>query len=96
MATVRYGDFEWDSRKAATNLRKHGVSFEEAAAAFLDDLSVVYVDADHPERLVLIGMSQALRLLVVVHAERRNPETLRIISARRATRQERRPYEEEA
>lgn len=95
MATVRYGNFEWDSRKAATNVRKHGVTFEEAASAFLDDLSVVYVEEEHPERLVLVGRSLSLRLLVVVHAERRDPNAIRIINARRATRHERRAYEEE-
>jgi uncharacterized DUF497 family protein len=95
VATVRYGDFEWDSRKASGNLRKHGVSFEEAASAFLDDLSVVLADRDHPERLVLIGMSLSLRLLVVVHAEKGEGGIIRLISARRATRPERRWYEEE-
>lgn len=87
MPTVRYGDLEWDSRKAADNLRKHGVTFEEAASAFLD--------RDHPDRLVLIGMSLSLRLLVVVHAEMGNGEIVRLISARRATRPERKRYEEE-
>ena len=92
---MRYGDLEWDSRKAADNLRKHCVTFEAAASAFLDDLSVSYMDRDHPDRLVLIGMSLSLRLLVVVHAEKGNGEIVRLISARRATRPERKRYEEE-
>lgn len=94
-------DFEWDARKAASNLRKHGVSFEEAAAAFGDPLSLTIDDPDHSggdeRREVLIGQSIRWRLLVVVHVQRadtRRQETLRIISARRATRSERRTDED--
>ncbi len=73
--------FEWDKKKAASNLRKHGVSFEEAATAFGDRLSLTVPDPDHSrgeERFVLIGLSAAGRLLVVAHTERL--DTIRIIS----------------
>ena len=88
--------FSWDPRKAAANLRKHGVSFEEASTAFGDPLSLTIPDPDHSgseERQILLGQSAAQRLLVVVHVERHGDE-LRIISARPATRRERRDYEE--
>ena len=94
MATVRFGDFEWDARKAIRNVAKHGVSFEEASTVFLDDLSVPFSDPLHPERLILIGMSLRLRLLYVVHAERAAESVIHIISARKATRRERGEYEE--
>jgi uncharacterized DUF497 family protein len=88
--------FTWDARKAAANLRKHGVSFEEAATAFGDPLSITVPDPDHSaeeERYVLLGMSENQRHLVVVHLERARDE-YRLISARPATRRERRQYEE--
>lgn len=87
--------FSWDSKKAAANLRKHGVSFPEAATAFEDPLSVTIPDPDHSEReerFVLVGMSRLGRLLVVAHREQ-GPE-IRIITARSATRPERVSYEE--
>jgi uncharacterized DUF497 family protein len=87
--------FEWDQKKAASNLRKQGVSFEEAATAFGDPLSLTIPDPDHSldeDRYVLIGESQMERLLVVAHTER--SDTIRIISARLATRGERVSYEE--
>ena len=87
--------FEWDQKKASSNLQKHGVSFEEAATAFGDPLSLTIPDPDHSleeDRFVLIGESQKERLLVVAHAER--SDTIRIISARLATRGERKSYEE--
>ena len=87
--------FSWDPKKAAANLRKHGVSFPEAATAFRDPLSVTIPDPDHSvgeERFVLIGQSSAGRLLVVAHREL-GPE-IRIITARSATRPERDSYEE--
>jgi uncharacterized protein len=86
---------EWDAAKAASNLRKHGVSFEEAATALADDFSVTGADPEHSvgeRRFVTFGMSNAERLLVVSHTER--GDALRIISARRATKHERRIYEE--
>lgn len=88
--------FTWDDRKAAANLRKHGVSFAEAATAFGDPLSITVRDPDHSEaeeRFVLIGLSESQRHLVVVHLERARDE-YRLISARPATRRERRQYEE--
>ena len=87
--------FSWDSRKAAANLRKHGVSFAEAATAFADPLSMTVPDPDHStaeQRFVLIGLSRLGRLLVVAHADR--GDEIRIISARSATRPERVNYEE--
>ena len=87
--------FEWDSRKADANLHKHGVSFEEAQTAFSDEMALVIDDPDHSDkehRLVLLGVSAATRVLVVVHAYRAANDTIRIISARRATRAERTVY----
>jgi len=88
-------DFTWSARKAHKNRQKHGVSFEEAVTAFHDPLSRTIEDPDHSrdeERFLLIGQSSRGRLLVVAHADFR--ERLRIISARLATRHERRTYEE--
>lgn len=89
-------NFEWDPRKAIGNIRKHGVSFQEAATVFGDPLSLTIGDPDHSEdehRFLIVGLSHARRLLVVAHADR--GETVRIISARLASRRERRIYEEE-
>ena len=91
VATVVYGDFEWDAAKAATNLRKHGVSFEEASTVFSDPSYLVQADAESPDRFVAVGMSGLLRILVVVHVER--GARLRIISARKAKRSEVKTYE---
>lgn len=84
--------FDWDPRKAATNLRKHGVSFQEACSAFEDALGAYYPDTLHDDRLILIGYSQQQRLLYVVHAEVKR-DVIRIISARKATRHENAHYE---
>jgi uncharacterized DUF497 family protein len=87
--------FEWDAEKAAANVRKHGVSFDEAVTAFGDPLSVLLLDPHHStseERYLVLGMSAAGRLLVVAFVER--PPRTRIISARLATRREREDYEE--
>ena len=86
--------FEWDSAKATTNVRKHGVTFDEASTVFGDPLALLMPDPDHSEgeeRYVLLGMSTQQRLLVVAFAER--PPRTRLISARRAVRRERRRYE---
>jgi len=86
--------FEWDENKAKANLQKHGVSFEEAATVFGDPLSLTIGDPIHSteeERFVILGYSYRNRTLVVIHTER--GDTIRIISARRATRQERKTYE---
>jgi len=87
--------FAWDARKAATNLRKHGISFAEAATAFADPLSITIADPDHSEdeeRFLLIGRSDRQHLVVVAHVER--GDIVRIISARPASRRERDIYEE--
>jgi hypothetical protein len=87
--------FDWDPKKAAANLKKRGVPFTEAVSVFGDPLSMNMSDPDHSEseeRFIVLGMSDRYRLLVVSYAERR-PRT-RIISARQATRHERRQYEE--
>lgn len=84
--------FEWNPKKATANLRKHGVSFEEAETAFGDPLAAYYPDTLHEARFVLIGRSERHRLLYVVHAEV-TIDTIRIISARKATRNEKAHYE---
>ena len=90
-------DFEWDSNKATQNLRKHGVTFEEAATVFRDDLSITVPDPDHSmeeERFITVGLSSLQRLLMIAHAER--GEFCRIISARELTSREREDKFEEA
>ena len=85
--------FEWDPRKAMANLRKHGVSFDEAMTVFADDESITIPDPDHSEgeeRFLVVGSSSRGRILVVSHAER--GENIRIISARRADARERRKH----
>jgi uncharacterized DUF497 family protein len=87
--------FDWDSRKAAQNLRKHGISFEEAKTVFLDERARLIDDPDHSEeedRFVLLGLSGALRLLLVCHCYRSESGVIRIISARKATRAESKFY----
>ncbi len=88
--------FEWDRRKEAANRKKHGVSFEEARTAFFDENARLVADPDHSDeedRFVLLGLSSRLRLLVVCHCYRKEPEIIRIISARKADRSERSKYE---
>jgi uncharacterized protein len=88
-------NFEWDSEKAATNLSKHGVHFDEASTVFEDPFGRIVDDPRHSrgkDRFVLIGFSQAQRLLAVMFSEKRT--RIRIISARPVTRAERRTYEE--
>lgn len=88
-------EFEWDPEKAAGNVRRHRVSFNEAATVLDDPLSTTFPDEAHSEgemRFVTVGVSQRGRLLVVAHTERN--DTIRIISARRATRREREFYEQ--
>jgi uncharacterized DUF497 family protein len=87
---VRY---VWDPKKARSNRQKHGVSFDEAVTSFADPLAIIVDDRVHPERAVLIGMSWSARILVTVFVERTEDE-VRLISARLATRPERRRYEE--
>ena len=88
-------NFQWDENKARTNLAKHGVGFEEAATVFGDPLSLTIPDPAHSQnedRFVILGTSHNGKSLVVVHTER--GESIRFISARRASRQERKKYEE--
>jgi uncharacterized DUF497 family protein len=87
---VRYA---WDPKKARANQKKHGVPFEEAVTAFADPLGIIVDDDVHPERAILLGMSQSARILFTVFIERDEAVT-RIISARLASRPERRRYEE--
>ena len=88
-------EFEWDPEKAAANVRRRRVSFSEAATVLEDPLSTTFPDEAHSEgemRFVTVGVSQRGRLLIVAHTERN--DTIRIISARRATRREREFYEQ--
>ena len=83
-------EFSWDRAKAASNRRKHGVSFEEACTVFCDDFAVQFFDREHSDdenRFLLLGMSSTADLLLVSHCER-DRDLIRIISARRATRRE--------
>ena len=88
-------NFEWDSRKAESNLRKHGVSFSEAQTVFRDDLSATVYDIDHSkdeDRYITIGWSNRRKLLIVSYTEHSN--LIRIISARELTKAEQKDYEE--
>jgi uncharacterized DUF497 family protein len=88
-------EFEWDAAKARANLRKHGVSFDEARTVFYDEFAIQFFDEEHSgseERFLLLGLSAGARLLLVCHCERTAGQTIRIISARKATRSERRFY----
>jgi len=83
--------FAWDSRKASANLRKHGVGFEEAQTVFADDNALLLDDPGHSQvedRSVMLGLSARLRILVVSHTIRDGGHTIRIISARKATKRE--------
>lgn len=90
------GSFEWDPEKARSNISKHHVTFEEAMSAFRDPLSLTVTDPEHSEaeeRLILMGLSDRQRLLIVVYVERE--DSLRLISAQAADPDEKREYEEE-
>lgn len=87
--------FEWDPRKAAANKRKHGVAFDEATSVFLDDNALLIQDPEHSgqeDRFLLLGLSERLRFLVVCHCVRESGDVIRLISARKADRDERREY----
>ena len=89
-------EFEWNAEKAEANLKKHEVSFDEAKTVFNDPLFVIFADPDHSveeRRFIIMGESNQNRLLVVSYTER-SPKT-RLISARKATRAERKKYEED-
>jgi uncharacterized protein len=87
--------FEWDASKAASNAKKHKVTFEMAKTVFYDDFAVQFFDEEHSvdeERFLLLGMSSDARLLLVCHCEREDGDVIRIISARKATESEARNY----
>lgn len=87
--------FEWDERKSNANKRKHKVSFEEAQTVFLDENAIRFFDPDHSEdedRFLMLGMSFTLRVLVVCHCYRQDDSVIRIISARKADKQEQSDY----
>lgn len=92
---MKYIRFEWDPKKDAINIRKHKVSFEEAKTVFYDDNARIIADPDHSEtedRFIILGLSQSLKLLVVCHCYRAQDEIIRIISARKATKNESKSY----
>ena len=94
MADIRIR-FEWDEEKSRENRRKHGVSFEEAQAVFLDENAVRFFDPDHSkdeDRFLMLGISFRLRLLVVCHCSRADDNIIRIISARKANKKEEADY----
>ena len=87
--------FEWDPAKAASNQKKHGVSFQEAQSVFYDEFAIQFRDeqsSDAEDRFLMLGLSSKAQLLLVCHCERGSGDVIRIISARRATRNERKHY----
>lgn len=88
--------FEWDPAKAASNAKKHKITFEVAKTVFYDDFAVQFFDEEHAdaeERFLLLGMSSGARLLLVCHCERQDGDVVRIISARKATQGEAQHYQ---
>jgi uncharacterized protein len=94
MATIVYGDFEWDDAKAAANAKKHRITFEEASTVFDDADALDAPDLLDPMRSVIIGRSHDARVLFVVHVEL--GDRVRIISARKASPAQRKKYEEDS
>lgn len=89
-------EFDWDPQKARANVEKHGVSFEEAKSVFFDEYARQYFDERHSsseERFIMLGLSNRLRVLIVCHCERSGGSVIRIISARKATTNERKHYQ---
>lgn len=89
--------FDWDKKKAFSNLKKHAVSFEEAQSVFDDDFARLIPDPDHSkdeERFILLGLSCSLKILVVVHCYKDKDNVIRLISARKATKPESKKYKE--
>jgi uncharacterized DUF497 family protein len=87
--------FEWDDKKAKSNLKKHDVSFEEAQSVFFDDQAIQFWDdnnTDNEDRFLMLGLSNKFRILLVVHCFRESESTIRIISARKATKNEMKEY----
>lgn len=92
---MSYIRFEWDSSKGVSNKTKHRVTFAEAETVFYDDNAIEYADPDHSQEeecFILLGMSAALRILVVCYCYREDESTIRIISARKATKKETHHY----
>ncbi len=89
--------FEWNDLKALKNIEKHGISFEEASSVFYDDFAVQFYDESHSEleedRFLILGVSNNSRMLMVCHCEKKSGDLLRIISARKATKNERKFYQ---
>lgn len=89
-------EFEWDLKKATSNIKKHDVSFEEAKSVFYDEFAIQFYDPDDSslkeDRFLLLGLSSESRMLLVCHCEREMGNIIRIISARKATSNERRYY----
>jgi uncharacterized DUF497 family protein len=89
--------FAWDSKKASENIKKHKVSFDEAVTVFYDPLAKIADDPDHSDsedRFLMIGHSHNVNLLIVVHVYKEEKDTIRIISARKATKREKKDFEE--
>ena len=88
--------FEWNQAKATANLKKHGISFEEAKSVFYDECAIQFYDESHSEleedRFLLLGLSHSLNVLLVCYSERDSDDVIRIISARKATKNERKHY----
>lgn len=87
--------FEWDKDKNSSNIKKHGISFEEGQTVFVDENALFLHDPDHSheeDRFILLGLSSNLRILVVCHCYKKTDEVIRIISARKATRSEQKQY----
>ena len=92
---MNYLKFEWDAKKELSNLRKHGISFEEAKTVFFDENAKLIDDPNHSEeeeRFILLGLSHSLRMILVCHCYRSDDNLIRIISARKATARESRAY----
>lgn len=88
--------FEWNDSKSASNLKKHGISFEEAKSVFYDEYAIQFFDEENSEnedRFLMLGLSNESRILIVSHCERGEGNSIRIISARKATTNERKNYE---
>ena len=88
--------FEWDTNKASSNQDKHGVSFEEAASVFYDEFAMQFYDDKHSileeDRFLILGVSNNSRMLMICHCEKASGDVIRIISARKATRNEQKFY----
>lgn len=92
---MKYIQFEWDNNKAKLNIQKHGISFEEAATVFEDEEALLRDDPDHSEyedRFLLLGMSSQANILIVCHCYRGDDDIIRLISARKATKNEAKQY----